>query len=141
MVGKEYEKIILSYLSTSYPTTKLIPNPQSRGADLISPIYWLQVEVKFDRRMEDTGNVFIEFEFKGTPSWIFKYPYLSLFAYGNNRYFYLFNANKLRKKITQFIKEGKYRIVGGWDWWYAKGILIPEADLLQNAIASRKFYL
>lgn len=40
---------------------RLAQNPKTLDIDLISPL-GVNVEVKFDRVMDSTGNIFIEFE-------------------------------------------------------------------------------
>ena len=138
--GNDYEDRVRRFLSYSYPFMELQKNPSRLGIDIISP-YWANVEVKFDRMMDTTGNIFIEFECNWNPSWIYKYPFLHLFAYWTNKYFYLFNWNKLQKDIKKFIAIGKYRIVKWWDGWRSKWMLIPECELIDSWIAVRKFYL
>ena len=59
--GKEYELRVLNFLAKSYPNMRLAQNPKTLDIDLISPL-GVNVEVKFDRVMDSTGNIFIEFE-------------------------------------------------------------------------------
>lgn len=136
--GRLYEIRILNFLTKSYPIMRLVKNPSSLGVDLVSE-YWTNVEVKFDRRMDTTWNIFIEYECNGKPSGIFKYDYIHFFAYWNNNRFYLFNWNKLKKDISRLIKTNEYRLVTWWDGWRVKWILIPEKDLIPKQIAARSF--
>lgn len=92
--------------------------------------------------MESTWNIFIEFECNGKPSWLFNYNnWINLFAYWNNKEFYLFNNNKLKKLIKQFIENKTYRVINAWDWFRVKWMIIPIVDLLPKLIAVRKFIL
>jgi len=56
-----YEERVLSFLAKSYPNMKLAKNPSKTDIDLITP-YGANIEVKFDRMMDSTGNIFIEYE-------------------------------------------------------------------------------
>lgn len=138
--GNTYEARVLSFLAKSYPNMKLAKNPSRLGIDIISP-YWANVEVKFDRMMDTTWNIYIEYECNWKPSWIYKYSFLHLFAYWNNSYFYLFSWNKLQKIVRGFIQSKEYRIVKWGDGWRSWGILIPISELISKGIAVRKFYL
>lgn len=135
-----YESRILDFLAKSYPTMKLAKNASILDIDLISQ-YGANVEVKFDRQMGRTWNIFIEFECNNKPSWIFKYNPLPIFIYWNNDYFFLFEGTKLQKLISELIISWEYRIVSWGDWWRSRWILIPIWDLLSKQIAVRKFYL
>lgn len=139
-VWREYEKRILEYLAKSYPNMRLAKNPNKLGIDLVSPL-GVNVEVKFDRMMGNTGNIFIEYECNWKASWIYKYDNLHLFAYWNNEIFYLFNANKLRKDIKKMLETKEYRIIAWWDGWRSKWVLIPIRDLIGKTIAARQFRL
>lgn len=138
--GNTYEARILAFLVKSYPNMRLAKNPDRLGIDLLS-IYGANVEVKFDRQMESTWNIFIEFECNWKPSWIFKYNPLPLFAYWCDNYFYLFKGQELQKLALSFIESKEYRIISWWDGWRSKWILIPIRDLLSKQIAVRQFYM
>lgn len=135
-----YESRILDFLAKSYPIMRLAHNPKRLDIDLLSPL-GVNVEVKFDRRMEETGNIFIEFECNWKRSWIFKYDNLHIFAYWNNNEFFLFNANKLKKDIAKFIEDKTYRVVSWGDGWRSKWVLLPIKDLIPKGIAARGFSL
>lgn len=135
---KVYEKRVLDFLAKSYPNMRLAHNPNRMDIDLSSPL-GVNVEVKFDRRMDETGNIFIEFEYNWKPSWIYKYHNLHLFAYWNNNHFYLFNWNKLKKDIRHYLDKNTYRVVSWWDGWKSKWVLIPIKDLISKGVAVRIF--
>jgi len=138
--GKQYENRVLAFLDKSYPNMRLSKNPSRLGIDLVSPL-GMNVEVKFDRRMDTTWNIFIEYECNWKPSWIFKYDYIHLFAYWNNTKFYLFSWHKLKKDIRRFLNSNEYRIVSWGDGWRVKWVLIPIKDLVTKQIAVRVFNL
>ena len=138
--GKQYGLRVLNLLAKSYPNMRLAQNPKILDIDLISPL-GVNVEVKFDRVMDWTGNIFIEFECNWKPSGIYKYSNLHLFAYWNNNKFFLFNANKLKKDIAKLIVSKEYRIVSWGDGWRSKWVLLPIKDLISKGIAVRVFRL
>lgn len=59
--------------------------------------------MKTDRRMRETGNIFIEYAYKGKPSGILKDDCLDYFAYGDYEGFYLFDAKKLADYVSENI--------------------------------------
>ena len=88
-----------------------------------------QVECKMDRRCQETGNVFIEFEDAGRPSGINKTtsPYYAIGLYKKDRekQIWILIPTKILKELMK-----KYPIKSGGDNWEAKGYIIPKEDLL-----------
>ena len=57
--GKEFETFVREKILSLYGL-ELEEGPH-KGVDLVSPL--LNVEVKFDRRFRETGNLFLEYEY------------------------------------------------------------------------------
>jgi len=105
---------------------ELRKNEEDRGVDLVSDN--LRVEVKFDRMMEKTGNVFIEYAYKWKASWILKYEDLDIFVYGSTERMMICDAKYLQEKVSEWIVGTEFRKIKGWDGWQSSWLLIPLED-------------
>lgn len=120
--GEAYEDFILSFIKRYY-LPWLEKNKERMGIDLIDLSNWLTVEVKYDRQMSKTWNVFIEYACNGKPSWIFKYSNWTFFIYWCDEFFVITIMKDIQDIVPHLIKE--YRNVNGWDWWRSKWVLVP----------------
>jgi len=93
------------------------------------------IEVKNDRLVHKTGNIFIEYESRGKPSglstttanyWIYRMNELDIA--------FIIPTDKLKKICREYIKEKKY-IKNGGDNNTSLGLLIPFTTLLNDIAA------
>lgn len=101
-------------------------NEDDRWVDLVSEN--LRVEVKFDRMMEKTGNVFIEYAYKGKASGILKYEDVDVFVYGSTERMMICDAKYLKGMVEGWIVSSGFRKIKGWDGWQSSWLLIPIED-------------
>lgn len=126
-VGKEYEDNVRNKLNITFGCS-LESNVSKLGIDLVSE--GLAVEVKYDRQCRTTGNIFLEYECSGKPSWVYKYSLEnSLFIYWDEECAYVFNLPLLQELVKDWIENSTYRLTNGWDGWKVKGILVPISEL------------
>ncbi|MEY4334770.1 MAG: uncultured phage MedDCM-OCT-S30-C28 [Bacteroidota bacterium] len=94
-----------------------------------------KVEVKNDRLIHKTGNIFIEYESRGKPSglstttanyWIYRMNELDIA--------FIIPTDKLKKICREYLKENKY-IRNGGDNNTSLGLLIPFTTLLNDIAA------
>lgn len=85
------------------------------------------IEIKFDRKLEKTGNVYIETETYGHVDGIYKINCNSwLWVIGNYHKFYIFS----RKTLQKMHKSGKFRqVINKYD--SSSGFLINETEALE----------
>jgi hypothetical protein len=90
-----------------------------------------KVEVKSDRRTQETGNVYIEYWSRGKPS--------GISTSQSDYYVYkvaedeaiIISTSKLKQKLKQLVNEGKARMdVKGGDNNTSRGILCKLKDLI-----------
>lgn len=137
--GNDYQEVVRLKLNKLF-NIELNHNKLKKWVDLIAD-NWMTCEIKLDRLMNKTWNIFIEYECNKSPSWIFKYDFIHLFCYGNNDYFYVFSWTQLKNIVLKLIETKKYRVINAGDWFRSRWILIPEVDLIANWIAVRKIYI
>ena len=89
------------------------------------------VEVKNDREVSDTGNIFVECEYRGQPSGIAtsRSPWWA----------FVFNGERYNREIIVFIEVNRlrslcqgYPTVSGGDHGWSRGYLIPASDLVSG---------
>lgn len=92
------------------------------------------IEIKFDRQLKDTGNIYIEIESKSTyysnkwcPSGAYSQDNSYLYVIGNYEVAYLFAKNQLRDLYER--KKDKIRLV---ETENSKGFLLT-ANFLENS--------
>lgn len=92
------------------------------------------IEIKFDRQLKDTGNIYIEIESKSSyykdkwcPSGAFSEDNSYLYVIGNYEVAYLFAKNQLRDLFNR--KKDKIKVV---ETQNSKGFLL-HADFLENS--------
>ncbi len=101
-----------------------------------SPEGHVFVEVKTDRQLQRTGNLFIEYECRGKPSglaatkatwWAFTAE-----AHGQN-IFKLVRVSWLKARLKQLLDVGKaFGDIKGGDDWASRGVLVKIQDLWQD---------
>lgn len=125
--GKEYEEKVKTWVSNVF-RKELETNSSKFWIDLISED--LLIEVKYDRRLRETGNIFLEYECSGKASWVYKYEWQnSLFIYWDNISAYIFKLERLQELIPKWIEEKSFRLVNGGDGWKVKGLLLPIVEM------------
>ncbi len=90
-----------------------------------------KIEVKSDRKTEETGNVYIEYESRGKPSgirttqaefWVYKI---------SENQAIVISTNELKRKLNVLVKAGKARMgVRGGDNNTSLGILVKVKELV-----------
>lgn len=128
--GEEYERKVAEALYWAYWIT-LSKNTDKKGTDLTHELF--NIEVKYDRKLKETGNIFIEIAYKWADSGLFKEDY-GIYVHWDDEGFWIFDAHKLRENILDWIEDGKYKTINGWDGWKSKWVLIPRQDLDEEAI-------
>ncbi len=91
----------------------------------------LKIEHKADRKTQTTGNVFVEFAYKGRPSGI-EATKSNVYAleYAFERWNVL-STSTLHALCRQLIRNGG-RIVKGGDDGHADGLLVPLGEFLKT---------
>ena len=87
------------------------------------------IEVKTDRKANETGNIYIEFQSRGKPSGIAT-SQSDYWVYKTNDFAFIFETEKLKAKIKLLYKQGKATIKKGGDNNTSVGLLISIKDLL-----------
>lgn len=67
--GEQKEYALLKYIQKKYPQAYKVQG-NHKQYDLVVPEINKTIEVKFDRKSKETGNIFIECSFNGEPSGI-----------------------------------------------------------------------
>lgn len=107
----------------------------------------LGLEIKFDRKLSETGNLYIETHERShpdrpelVPSGVYRNDRCWLFGIGNYSRFYVFGKRMLQRLISRALSPGKQgsgiRTVGN-DTATSKGVLLPET--LAREYAERCF--
>ena len=85
-----------------------------------------KIEVKYDRRALETGNIFVEYESRGKKSGIAKSEAeYYCYAFGNT--FHIIKTEDLKERCRKYIGQ-KEDVLGG-DNNSSKGILLPIKEL------------
>lgn len=86
-----------------------------------------KIEVKYDLRAKETGNVFVEYESRGKPSGI-STTQSDFYCFAIAHSFVLISLSELKTRCRKYIGTGR-DVVGG-DSDTSKGILLPIKDLI-----------
>lgn len=99
----------------------------SKENELASIFQNSRVEVKFDQKALETGNIFVEYESRGNASGIAtSEAEWYCYAFGDN--FHLIPAQRLKELCRKYV--GTRRDKRGGDSNTSKGILLPIKELL-----------
>lgn len=148
-VGKDFEEEVKDKLNSLF-LLELWTNDVKTWIDLISLNNWLKVEVKFDRRMRETWNIFIEYSCNWKDSWVFKYENdNSLLVYWDNESAYVFKLSRLQELVLEWKVSKEFKLINGWDGWKVKWVLVPinriesfaEATIIFNQLKNGKHNL
>lgn len=92
------------------------------------------IEVKRDRLTAKTGNIYIEYEYKGRPSGLATtHADYYLFSFINLAPHFLVKTDWLKKTLKKLISEGKAKAgVSGGDYNNSKGILVKLEILIKE---------
>ena len=90
-----------------------------------------KIEVKSDRKTQETGNVYIEYEIRGKPSGI-RTTQAQYWVYKISEHQAIVIAtDELKRKLNQLVKEGKARMgIKGGDNNTSLGILVKVKELI-----------
>lgn len=121
--GEDYEKFVRDKLKEVLDI-ELEKNSEKTDTDLVGDV---RVEVKFDRQMRGTHNVFIEYLCNKKPSGILRDEELDFLVYGDYEGFWVFDAKVLRNEVEENIETDKYRQVNWGDGFRSRGMLIPHS--------------
>ena len=90
-----------------------------------------KIEVKSDRKTQETGNVYIEYESRGKPSgirttqaqyWVYKI---------SEHQAIVISTDELKRKLNKLVKEGKAKMgIKGGDNNTSLGILVKVKELI-----------
>ena len=89
-----------------------------------------KIEVKYDRKAKDTGNIFIEFESRGNPSGISTTQADFWTYYIDDDFTITISTKKLKEKMKRLLKDKKAKTIPGGDENSSKGLLIKVQDLV-----------
>ena len=120
--GEEYEKQVKDKLLSEFGV-EFKKNENKTKVDLVHPLF--SAEIKYDRMMDKTQNIFIEIGYKWADSWLFKDEDVDLYIHGNKSFAFIFKSSKLRKDILEGVEDGKFRTIKWGDGYNSTGVLIP----------------
>ena len=123
-VAEKEVKQLLTFCHSHLWKFAIVPDGNYKYADLILN---LGVEIKYDKRARDTGNVAIEVGFRGRPSGLTSTT-ATFWAFHLGEEVYLTETEQLRYRI-----HGRPIIPGG-DNLMAELVLLPVSELVQISI-------
>ena len=125
-VGKTYENKVLHKIQKKYPKAYLIDG-YCKEWDIYIPELEKGVEVKYDKKSLDTGNIVVEIEFDGKPSALITTKADWWVIYDGIKYNW-FTVNNIKKCIKENNLISK-RFVGRGDTKEKKAYLIKKEIL------------
>ena len=125
-VGKTYENKVLHIIQKKYPKAYLIDG-YCKEWDIYIPELEKGVEVKYDKKSFDTGNIVVEIEFDGKPSALITTKADWWVIYDGIKYNW-FTVNNIKKCIKENNLRSK-RFVGRGDTKEKKAYLIKKEIL------------
>ncbi len=128
----EYETKVVEALYKAY-WIKMKKNEDVRGVDLLHELFSL--EVKCDRQMTLTWNMYVEVSCNWKKSWIFKEEEINYeyFAYGCDEWFAIFDKEVLQQEILEWVLLGKYQLKKWGDGFRTIGCLLPVEPTVRMA--------
>lgn len=112
---------------------KFEKNTDKMWVDLLHPLF--TAEVKFDRLVEKTGNLFIEIWYKWGDSGLFKDNNVDLFVCWNKSFALVFKVNTLKKDLLDGVEDGKFKTIKGGDGYNSLWVLLPISSAEDMCIA------
>lgn len=102
---------------------------EAAESDVANLLGMAKIEVKRDFKCYSTGNLFIEYRYKGRPSGISttEAEYYCI-VYQEDRYLFI-KTNKLKEVCRRYIGTERDRV--GGDSNLSQGILVPIVELLK----------
>jgi len=89
-----------------------------------------KIEIKYDRKTKETGNIFIEFQSRNKLSGISTTQADFWTYYIDDDFCITISTKKLKEKMKRLLKDKKAKIVPGGDENSSKGLLIKVQDLV-----------
>lgn len=133
-VGREFEKDVMDWFNSTL-LMEVEWNKDKKGIDLL---HWdLSIEVKYDRLMRTTWNLFLEFECNKVPSWVFKDEGAVLLAYWDYLWVLIFDILRLREEFPSLID--RFKVVNWGDWYRSRWLLLPIEEA--RKLAKWEIYL
>lgn len=102
---------------------------QSKENELAEILSNSKVEVKYDRKATETGNVFVEYSSRGKPSGM-AVSEADYYVYYFGDIFVIIKSEDLKKKCRKYVNTNR-DVVGG-DNNTSKGILLPIIDFFKK---------
>jgi len=99
---------------------------QVKEEELANVFIGSKVEVKYDKRALETGNVYVEYESRGMPSGLSK-THADYYCFCFGYTFHLIETSLLKEKCRKYLNTNRDRL--GGDNNTSKGILLPINEL------------
>lgn len=129
---EHYETKVIEALKKAFGF-EMKKNENVRGVDLTHELFSL--EVKCDRQMKETWNMYVELSCWGKKSWIFNEEEYEYFAYGWYEWFAVFDKVTLQQEILEWVILWKYTLKKWGDGWRTIGCILPVEGILPIAKA------
>ena len=135
---EEKEEQVALVLSKYFWQTVRKNEDDRKWVDLVIDNWKMLIEVKYDRRVGETGNYVFEFRCNWKTSWINR-KYITK-EWGTIRPHFLVQAHEdgfelyHTYKLLKWVENNHDRIVKGWDWWRSEMYLIEKGleKVLEN---------
>ena len=127
-IGESVEEKFLNVIRNKYPSAVKIPNKFS-DYDIFIPEKDLKIEVKYDKKSNETGNIVIEIEMFGKPSGLMATK-ADLWVFYDDKDFMVISP----KDITYFLFVNQHihkEILGLGDTQKKKAFLVPKDKLFE----------
>jgi len=128
--GEKVQNEFMNLISSVYPDVCIYEDGKSKYADILIPSSNTSLEVKFDVLSDVTGNLAIEYQFRGKPSGIWASS-ADYFVIAHKDNFYLFNRLALFDWLV-INKDWTKKVKGGDDMASCL-ILVPKRELVNRA--------
>jgi hypothetical protein len=133
--GDAIENLVLQELRKKYPCTTRI-NGKFKGYDLWIPERGWGIEVKYDKKSNETGNYLIEYEMNGQPSALMTTT-AKFWALYDDKYIVYISPQQIIRCI--FDNEYTYQVkTGNGDRASKKCFLIRKNDLINYSTKTKE---
>ena len=131
--GEEFERLVIAKFAETFWIT-LTKNVNVKGVDLVHPLF--AVEVKYDRKLSETGNVFIEIKNKDSPSGLFaKFDIDPMFfVIWDEQEIAVMNVDTFKEQVLDWIDDWTFETKNWGDRWATKWLLVDFDVLKEEAL-------
>jgi hypothetical protein len=126
--GQEVELTLLSQIQTKYPNAYKVEG-YFKDYDLYVPEVQKSIEVKYDEKSNETGNILVEVEFNDNPSALATTK-ADYWVWWDGFDYAWFTPAEIRRCIQETNQQLR-RFIGKGDTKYKRAYLIPK-DILYN---------